>query len=269
MYATGAAGGQAQRTIARLWDITLQAIGWAGTGAAGLLRVLACYAPDSIPRQIIGGRDAGPEQDERLGLLASYSMITLTAETVSMHKLVQAVILATPDDSGTTPPRDTALEWLESALSEGPDRKVALGRLLRAFVPHAVAIAQCCTAEENPAGLARAFNAVALLYHLEGYEMDALRLQVAALDLVQRTYGDARPEIVARLDSIAAVYSDLGLQSEAASLQERALAVTEAALGPDHPDTALRLRDLAATYRAVGRAVDAATLEQRARRAGL
>jgi hypothetical protein len=47
MHAAGAAGGQAQRTIARLWDITLAAIAAADASAAGLLRVLACYAPEA------------------------------------------------------------------------------------------------------------------------------------------------------------------------------------------------------------------------------
>jgi hypothetical protein len=91
MYAaTG--GGLAQRTIARIWDITIGAIGARDPGAIELLSTLACYAPDDIPRTIIAAGQLAA--DEALGLLASYSMITLTADTVSVHRLVQAVILA-------------------------------------------------------------------------------------------------------------------------------------------------------------------------------
>ena len=91
MYAAGAGG--AQRTIARLWDITIEAIRGRDPGAVRLLQVLACYAPDTIPRIIIGGTPSDDGIDERLGILASYSMITLTPETISIHRLVQAVTL--------------------------------------------------------------------------------------------------------------------------------------------------------------------------------
>jgi hypothetical protein len=173
----------------------LKAIDADGPAAAGLLRVLACYAPDGIPRQVIEGGGGGPGEDEALGLLASYSMITLTAETVSMHRLVQAVILATPDDSGTGPkPRDTALEWLNDALPPNPDRNVAAWPLLRALIPHAEAIAGRYRVGEEPAALARVLNEIALFHQSQGSYQDALRLRVTALGIVQRAYGDAQPE---------------------------------------------------------------------------
>ena len=48
--------GQAQRTIARVWDITIEAIRARHLAAITLLHILACYAPDNIPRIILGGR---------------------------------------------------------------------------------------------------------------------------------------------------------------------------------------------------------------------
>src|SRR5262249_53998980 len=107
MHAAGTTG--AQRTIARLWDLHITAIHQRSPAAARLLGVLACYAPDAIPRAMLG-RDAPVEDtDEALGLLSSYSMITLTTTTVSIHRLLQAVIHTRPDDTGDDPPslRDT------------------------------------------------------------------------------------------------------------------------------------------------------------------
>ena len=103
MYAAG--DGQAQRTIARVWDITIEAIAARHPAAITLLHILACYAPDNLPRVVLGGDD-DPDRlavDEALGVLASYSMITLTPDAVSMHRLVQAVILARqpPDDDAS------------------------------------------------------------------------------------------------------------------------------------------------------------------------
>ena len=63
-----------------------------GCCSPGLLR-----ARQHSPRHHRRPRPTPGEDDEQLGLLASYSMITLTADTVSMHRLVQAVILASAD----------------------------------------------------------------------------------------------------------------------------------------------------------------------------
>ena len=48
MYAA-AGGGQAQRTVARVWDITIDAIRARHPAGITLLRVLACYAPTRYP----------------------------------------------------------------------------------------------------------------------------------------------------------------------------------------------------------------------------
>ena len=55
----------AQRTIARLWDITIHAIRGRDPGAVRLLQVLARYAPDNIPRTMLGGH--GPRRAGRRG----------------------------------------------------------------------------------------------------------------------------------------------------------------------------------------------------------
>jgi tetratricopeptide (TPR) repeat protein len=265
MYAAGATGGHAQRTIARLWDITLKAVSRADPAGVGLLRVLACYAPDAIPRRIIGGGNANAGEDEALGLLASYSMITLTADAVSMHRLVQAVILSAPDDSDSAQrPQGTAVEWLDDALPRDPDTNVAAWPFLRAFIPHAAAVAGRYAPGEEPAALARVLTGVAVFHRSQGSYQDALRLGFTALGIAQRVYSDGQPEIAAFLGNLAATYGALGRHAEALPLKERALAVAEATVGPDHPSTALRLGNLAQTYSALGRHAEALALKERA-----
>jgi hypothetical protein len=80
-----AAGVGTQQTITRLWDLHITAIRGKSPSAVRLLGVLAQYAPDAIPRVMLGGDALREETDEALGLLASYSMITLTAGSVSIH----------------------------------------------------------------------------------------------------------------------------------------------------------------------------------------
>ena len=94
--------------------------------AASLLHILACYAPDNIPRVSWVGTPTRPVAiDRALGLLASYSMITLTPEAMSMHRLVQAVILAscrqkTPLRSLAASPADHGPGLADQALPARP-----------------------------------------------------------------------------------------------------------------------------------------------------
>jgi tetratricopeptide (TPR) repeat protein len=263
MHATTPEGGTSQRTIARLWDITLKAIAQRDPAAVLLLHTLASYAPDNIPRAIIGGQNPGPRTDDALGLLASYSMITLTADTASMHRLVQAVLLASPAPGGTEA-RDTALEWLAQALPRDPRSDLATWPFLRALIPHAGSIASHYAPGEEPAALDHVLNDIAVFHSSQGDYRRALQLQTTALAIATRIYGPGHRGTAVNIGNLASTYSDLGRHADALPLQERALAITETALGPDHPDTALRLGNLAATYSSLGRHADALPLQERA-----
>ena len=153
MYAAGS--GQVQRTIARMWNITIDAVRARHPQAITLLSILACYAPDRVPRVILGGDDTGKlAVDEALGVLASYSMITLTPETVSMHRLVQAIVLARQQDQNQSPafggdsPRTTALRWLSDAIPADTD--MTGWPLLRALIPHAETVTAQFSSDDQP-----------------------------------------------------------------------------------------------------------------------
>jgi tetratricopeptide (TPR) repeat protein len=261
-----AAGTNAQRTIARLWDLHTAAIRDQNPAAARLLGVIACYAPDAIPRAMLGGGAPPEDTDEGLGLLASYSMITLTTTTVSIHRLLQAVILTRPDNTGDDVPRlrDTALDWLDAAIPDNPDTNMAGWPLLRALVPHAEALGSHFSPGEQPEVLGRVQNEIALFLASQGDYMQALQLQQSSLAITEAALGPDHPDMATLLNNLALTYRDLGRPADALPLKERALAITEAALGPDHPTTATRLNNLALTYCDLGRRTDALRLQQRA-----
>jgi tetratricopeptide (TPR) repeat protein len=266
MHAAASAGGDAQRTIARLWDLHITAIRHRSPAAARMLDVLARYAPDAVPRAMLGGDAPREETDEMLGLLASYSMITLTTETVSMHRLLQAVILTQPPASGDDPGslRETALDWLNASIPADPERNMAGWPLLRALVPHAEALSSHFPPDTRPAALGRVQNQIALFLGSQGQHARALPMRQSALAIYQTTRGSDHPDTAAALGNLATAYREFGRYADAVSLQERALAITEQALGPDHPDSAIRLNNLADTYRALGRYADAVSLQERA-----
>ncbi len=261
-----AAGTSAQRTIARLWDLHITAVRGRDPAAARLLSVIACYAPDAIPRAMLGGDASREDTDEALGLLASYSMLTLTTATVSIHRLLQAVILTRPGNTGDDAPtlRDTALDWLNAAIPGNPSTNMPGWPLLRALVPHTEALASHFPPGEQPEALGWVLNEIAAFLNSQGDYARALPLRQSALAVTEAALGPDHPDTATALDNLAVTYRALGRSAEALPLRERALAVTEAALGPGHPSTAIRLDNLAVTYRALGRPADALPLEERA-----
>ncbi|GAA0411845.1 hypothetical protein Acor_15810 [Acrocarpospora corrugata] len=95
MYERSARGADAERSIARIWRLTLDQL--ATTPLAGqLLRVLAWYGAEEIPRTLLEDLAPDIEVEQALGELAAYNMITLTETGITVHRLVQAVA-RTPD----------------------------------------------------------------------------------------------------------------------------------------------------------------------------
>jgi len=266
-----ASSGHAQQTVARTWDVTFQAVRAGDPAAISLLEILACYAPDRLPRAILGGK-ADPDRlvtNKALALVASYSLIALTADDVSMHRLVQAVLRLrhsrhTDAIFGGASPLVTALQWLNDSLPSDPQHDVEAWPLLRALVPHAEHLAAHFPANEEPLVLGRIQNTLGLYLCSQAKYARALELYNSALRIMRTSLGPEHPKTAAVLGNLAVTYQMMGRYADALPLAERALAVAEAALGPGHPSTAIGLGNLAVTYCYLGRYADALPHMERA-----
>lgn len=76
MYGDGAVATPDERTIAKIWNVTLDRITALRPQAANLLRLLAWYAPDQIPATLLDGLADPPALNKAIGLRTAYSMIT-------------------------------------------------------------------------------------------------------------------------------------------------------------------------------------------------
>ncbi|MET8386496.1 tetratricopeptide repeat protein [Streptosporangium canum] len=267
VHARIAEGDQAERTIARLWQITMKMIESRNSDAIELLRALACYASDDIPRQVVPEEIGATDTGEALGLLASYSMITLTEEAVSMHRLTQAVVLtdASDDSLGRIgAARNTALTWLASALPQDPRSDLTGWPLWRRLMPHIDAFAARYLPGGEPADLEIILNQAAIFQLVQGAHHHAAALATHALAIAEAAYGSDHPAVADSLANLAASFRDLGCPGEAMPLFERALAINEAAYGPDAPAVATSLGNLANSLRDLGRPGESVSLEQRA-----
>ncbi|MFF8534900.1 tetratricopeptide repeat protein, partial [Streptomyces sp. NPDC015532] len=258
-------GDSQQRTIAQLWSVTFSAVQAEDPHAVELLRTLAYCAPDPLPRRVLtGALPTVRDVDHALGVLAAYSLITLTDLTVTVHRLVQTVLrCTTPAPAPRLQPRgirrllrrprpltpqhpsETALNLLHAAMPSGSPEDVQHWPEWQELLSHVEAVNMHCRAPETISDLAVLLGQTAIYLTARGQAAQALPLEERALAITEAALGPDHPSTAGRLGNLASMLSDLGRYTEALPLKERALAITEAALGPDHPDTALRLNNLA------------------------
>ncbi|MEU6573983.1 FxSxx-COOH system tetratricopeptide repeat protein, partial [Streptomyces sp. NPDC046805] len=276
-------GDPQQRTIAQLWSVTLSAVQAADPHAVELLRVLAYCAPDPLPRHVLATALPTPQAvDHALGVLAAYSMITLTETAVTVHRLVQAVLRSTsPNPTPQARPRgirrmlyrrqaiapphpsDAVLSLLHAALPPGGPEDTRTWPEWQTLLPHVEAMSGYREMRETPE-LAALLGRAALYSSARGQANSALPLEERALHIAETTLGPDHPTTAVRLGNLARTFSALGRHTDALQLEERALHITETTLGPDHPDTAVCLGNLARTFSALGRHTDALPMEERA-----
>ncbi|WP_203751989.1 hypothetical protein [Actinoplanes cyaneus] len=142
--------------VSKVWALTFERVELLSPTAVAALRMIACYEPEDIPRYIVVPTADEAAVDEALALLASYSMITLTEQTVSIHRLVQLLVAAQHElDFGDAAKRlITALscdtvdptpgEWMRWSALIPHVRRVALHQpLVRFSTPLAMLLWRC------------------------------------------------------------------------------------------------------------------------------
>ncbi|MFK4271601.1 tetratricopeptide repeat protein, partial [Streptomyces milbemycinicus] len=267
VLAATAPGDPQQRTIAQLWSVTLSAVETADPHAVDLLRILAYCAPDPLPRAVLD--DALENRravDHALGVLAAYSMITLTLTTVTVHRLVQTVVRATTPPTVPAPrrrgirrllaqrtppapphPSSTTLTLLSAAMPSGSPDDVQTWPAWQTILPHIQVVATHHEHVDTHPDLALVLGQSALYLRAQGQAAQALPLTERALSVREVTLGRDHTETAVSLGNLATTLSNLGRHTDALPLEERALTITETTLGPNHPDTAIRLGNLATT----------------------
>ncbi|WP_461121172.1 tetratricopeptide repeat protein [Saccharothrix stipae] len=255
MFTATAEGGDAQRTAARVWHVTLDRL--TDTPIAGdLLRRLAWYAPDNIPRHLLATADDAPEPDlvHALGRLAAYSMITLTADTISVHRLVQAVT-RTPDPSDphrrpddiARAHRATTNALAAAVLGSDPELPTNWPAF-QAVLPHARALLDHTHPDADTAQLCNLADHLGVYLHGQGDITTAIALHTRTAHHRERHDGPDHPATLTSRNDLAGAYMSAGDLARAIPLLETTFADVERVLGPDHPDTLRMRNNLAHAY---------------------
>ncbi|MEV0680278.1 tetratricopeptide repeat protein [Actinosynnema sp. NPDC050436] len=267
-YAALAEGEDPQRTIARVWKVTLDRL--ADTPLAGqILHVLAWYAPDSIPRALFDRYADDPAVLSAFGRLAAYSMITLREQTLDVHPLVQAVT-RTPDPADPcrqaediARARATATVLLSDSITGRDPVSPEDRQVFQVALPHTRALlAHTRPDDDLPETCVLAAR---LGNHLSdrGDATTAVDFLVRAASSLSRLHTPEHPTTLTAQNNLAVAYQRAGDPQSAIRLFEITLADRERVLGPDHPDTLASRNNLATGYQEIGDLESATPLYER------
>ena len=256
MFESVAATGDTGRTIARIWRVTLDRL--ADDPLTGqILRILAWYAPEPVPRALLNAVADPPDLHRAIGRLAAYSMLAADEMTITVHRLVQAVARI-PDtaDPHRAPAliddaRTQATTLLDDAIPPAWADPAAWPAW-RILLPHIDALADHAPAGTDTAAMAHLLNLTGLFLDNQGATARAIRFVDRALTDQRRVLGEDHPATLTSRNNLAGVYQAAGDLGRAIPLHEQTLTDRRRVLGEDHPDTLASRINLAHAYEAAG-----------------
>jgi tetratricopeptide (TPR) repeat protein len=264
-----------EQTIATTWAVSLDRIRTTNPVAEDLLALCAFLGPDDLPRNLLSDHPEGlpaplaaAVQDrldfpQALAALRRYSLVTVTSDALSMHRLVQAVVRHRLNS-------DQEAQWA-----------VAAARVVLAGLPEDVhdfdawpiaarLLSHVLTVTGNQVVVQTVpAVTVSLLNRASQYLVGRAETRLAkplaerALQIAEAELGAHHPDTATSLYCLAIVLYHQGDLDHARILHERALAIREATLGPDNLDTGLSLNDLAIVVDAQGDHDRARRLDER------
>jgi tetratricopeptide (TPR) repeat protein len=260
MYGATAEGGDEERTIGRIWHVTLDRL--ADEPLTGqILRLLAWYAPDAIPRTLLNGLAEPPRLISAIGRLAAYSMLIADPENIAVHRLVQAVA-RTPepgDEYRDSHAIDTAREQATAQLATIlPDDDPAFWPTWRTLLPHISALASHASPETDSEASVDIFQGAGIFVFGQGQVTQATEYFQRARTGAERVLGSDHPGTFAARHNLAGAYAEAGDLSRAIPMLEQGLADRQRVLGNDDPDIMISRNNLARAYqnaKDLGRAI--------------
>ena len=264
MLARGEAIGY-DSTIAATWSLAFGRLCQSAPEASGLLRLLACCAPEAIPLRLL--LEPRPGLAERFGgevtvlarlledslavsdavaALRRYSLVTPAADgSVLVHRLVQAVMLDQIPVDLAGQWRQAAAALIEAAIPADTDSAQAWP-VCAALLPHV----QAALADDS-SGMARIANYLGS----SGSFAAARDLQRKVVDAREHLLGTEHPHTLAARHCLANWTGRAGDRAGARDVLAALVPVEERVLGPEDPETLAAGHDLADS---TGRAGDPA-----------
>ncbi|WP_171064571.1 tetratricopeptide repeat protein [Actinomadura soli] len=257
MFDRTAQGSDDERTVLRIWRITLDKLASTSPLAVELLRITAWWAPKLIPTSLLMAVAEPIEVTDALGVLRAYNMIGIDGDLISVHPMIQTVARSPdPIDPHRRPgdvadARDRATLLLDQARPTGIHDPADWPEW-RLLLPHIDALVDRTSGETDTPVSTRLLNETAVFLGTQGVLSRALVYLERALDSDSRLHGNAHPATMTSRHNLANAHKTAGNLNKATSLFEEALADRRRVLGEDHPDTLYTMASLACALEADG-----------------
>ena len=240
-----------------------------------VLQVCALLQADAIPEELFrqGGEHLGArlqpackdslEWDRLVGAACSYSLLSRQPEeqALSLHRLVQAVLLDTMTEMEQEQWNERTIEALDAVFPEAlPEAEYAVWKQCERLLPHAL-LCLSRSVEKSLAYASLAYKIAQYLRERAQYQR-ARSLYQRALHIREQLLGPEHPLVAVVLKNLAILYCLQGEYAEAEPLFQRALSIREQALGPDHSLVAEPLNNPANHHWTQGKYAEAEPLFQ-------
>ena len=253
-----------EKQVATTWTLAFDQLEQTAPVAIGLLRLLACCAPEQIPRRLLlkplpGSADSLPAdlepiladplaEDDAVTALRRFSLIGPPhGGMLSVHRLVQAVTLGGLADDQACAWREAAQHLIEAAIPADPKEPGAWPDFA-AILPHAKA---ALSADSD--GMGR----IASYLGYRGNYQGATELYKEVIEARIKVLGAEHPETLTARANLAYWTGHAGDAAGARDQYAALLPVRERVSGPEHRETLTVRANLARWTGEAGDAVGA------------
>ena len=266
--------------VAATWMVSFKQIREQYPNASDLLSLMSFFDHQGIPKAFLShwvapkdGQDRAPRGGDRargmlglekaLGVLKGFSFASegTTNENLNMHRLVQLVMRKWLIRQGTSG------AWAGQALATVselyPLGSYANWRVCDDYLPHAYVVLSHEDSSSPADAIARGslLHDMALFMLYRGQWNKAEELQVQAVAMRRRVFGEEHPAMLTSMANLASTYRNQGRWMEAEKLEVQIMEMSSRVLGGEHPDTLISMANLASTYWNQGRWTEAEKLE--------
>jgi len=263
-------------TVATTWNIAFGEVMKLSSTGADLLNLCAFLAPDNIPVELLNsGVQYLPESlaavagdplafDDVVDPLLRYSLVVVTAETISVHRLVQAVTRDRLDGDELKKWAEVAVRIVNMAFPFKSD-EFGTWPVCSRLLPHALAAAGHAEALDVASdSTGRLLNQIGLYLNGRAQFAEAKEMHERALAIYEAAYGPDHPTVAIYANNLGSVLQDLGDMEGAKKMYERALEIDETTYGPDHSQVAIYANNLGSVLQALGDMEGAKKMYERA-----
>jgi hypothetical protein len=259
----GGRGGDTERTIGQVWQITMATITEQSPLARTVLDVMAWLAPEELPQDVLYPLADDPDDIlDAIALLADHNMIKWQDHTVSVHRLVLAVTRAC-HPGGEPRPADEAIRLLKAAVPTGhPRTEVSAWPRWNSLLTHIDALYARMPADHTDTRILFLAESAAFYRQFQGRAAVAIAMLERVLGDRRRVSGEDHPDTLRCLHNLALANQMAGQAHEAIAIYEPLVAIYRRVRSESHVETLAVRGDLANAYRSAGRADEAVTLHE-------